>query len=57
VEDSTTAWRLWGGLYDGMGSGEVNDGVGSRENFGGKFWQPDDVSESLRGLGFAKDAQ
>jgi hypothetical protein len=40
-----------------MGSGEVNDGVGSRENFGRKFWQPDDVSESLRGLGFVKDAQ
>jgi hypothetical protein len=35
----------------------VNDGVGSREIFGGKFWQPDSVSESLRGLGFAKAMQ
>jgi hypothetical protein len=39
------------------GSGEVNDGAGSREIFGGKFWQPGDMSESLRGLGFAKAAQ
>jgi hypothetical protein len=37
-----------------MGSGEVNDGVGSREIFGGKFWQLDGVSESLCGLEFAK---
>jgi hypothetical protein len=25
--------------------------------FGGKFWQPNGVSESLRGLGFAETAQ
>jgi hypothetical protein len=41
-----------------MGSaGEVYDDVGSRENFGGKFCQHDGVSESLRGLGFAKVVQ
>jgi hypothetical protein len=41
-----------------MGStGEVYDDVGSRENFGGKFCQHDGVSESLRGLGFAKVMQ
>jgi hypothetical protein len=45
------------GLNDGMSSGEVNDGTGSRKNFGGKFWQSNDVSESLRGLGFAKATQ
>jgi hypothetical protein len=49
--------RLWGGHDDGTGSGEVNDGVSSRENFGGKFWQPDGVSESLQGLGLAKVTQ
>jgi hypothetical protein len=49
--------RLWVGLDNGAGSGEVNDGTGSREIFGGKFWQPDGVSESLSGLGFAKVAQ
>jgi hypothetical protein len=37
-----------------MGSGEVDDGAGSREIFGGKFWQLDGVSESLWGLEFAK---
>jgi hypothetical protein len=52
-----TAWRLHGGLDDGMGSGEVDDNKGSREVFDGKFWQPDGVSESLQGLGFAKAAQ
>jgi hypothetical protein len=31
------AWGLHGGLDDGMGSGEVNDGGGSREIFCGKF--------------------
>jgi hypothetical protein len=39
--------RLQGGLNHGMGSGEVNDDVDSREIFDRKFWQPDDVSESL----------
>jgi hypothetical protein len=29
--------RLQGGFNDGMGFGEVYDGAGSRENFGGKF--------------------
>jgi hypothetical protein len=28
-EESTTVWRIWGGL---------DDSVGSRENFGRKFW-------------------
>jgi hypothetical protein len=32
-EDSTMAWRLRGGLNDGMGSREVDDGAGSREIF------------------------
>jgi hypothetical protein len=50
------ARRFRGGLNDGTGSREVNDGVSSREIFGGKFCQPDGVSESLRGLGFAKVA-
>jgi hypothetical protein len=36
-EDSTMAWRLQGGLNDDMGSGEVDDGAGSREIFGRKF--------------------
>jgi hypothetical protein len=49
--------RLWGGLIDGMGSVEVYDSTGSRENFGGKFWQPDGVSGNLWGLGFAKAMQ
>jgi hypothetical protein len=35
----------------------VDGGAGSRENFSGKFWQPDGVSESLRGLEFAKAVQ
>jgi hypothetical protein len=52
-----TAQRLQGGLDDDIGSGEVDDSVGSRETFGGKFWQSDGVSESLRGLGFAKFTQ
>jgi hypothetical protein len=56
-EDSTTAWRLQGGLNDGMSSEEVDDGVGSRKIFDGKFWQLDDISESLRGLGFTKSMQ
>jgi hypothetical protein len=51
------AQSLWGGLDDGTGSREVNDGAGSREIFGGKVWQPDGVSESLWGLGFAKVTQ
>jgi hypothetical protein len=53
-EDSTMAWRLRGGLDDGTGSKEVDDGAGSNEIFGRKFWQIDGMSESLRGLGFAK---
>jgi hypothetical protein len=56
-EDSTTVQRLQGGLDDGTGSGEVDDSKGSREIFGWKFWQPDGVSECLRGLGFAKATQ
>jgi hypothetical protein len=52
-----TVWRLQGGLDDGTGSGKVDDGAGSREIFGGKFWQPDGVSESLWELGFAMAAQ
>jgi hypothetical protein len=40
-----------------MGSREVDNGVGSKENFDRKFWHPDGVSESLRGLGFAKVTQ
>jgi hypothetical protein len=49
--------RLRGGLDDGTGSGEVDNGMGSRQIFSGKFGQLDGVSESLRGLGFAKTAQ
>jgi hypothetical protein len=48
--------RLQGGHGDGVGYGEVNDGTGSKKNFGGKCWQPDGVSESLHRLWFAKDA-
>jgi hypothetical protein len=33
----TMVRRLQGGFDDGMGFGEVYDGAGSRENFGGKF--------------------
>jgi hypothetical protein len=51
------ARRLRGELDDDTGSKEVDDGAGSREIFGGKFWQPDGVSESLRGLRFAKVVQ
>jgi hypothetical protein len=51
------ARRLQGGLDDGTGSGEVDDSVGSREIFGGKFWQPNTVSESLRRLGFTMVVQ
>jgi hypothetical protein len=56
-EDSTMTQRIRGGLDDDIGSGEVHNGVGSREIFGRKFWLPDGVSESLWGLGFAKAAQ
>jgi hypothetical protein len=47
--------KLRGGVNDGVGtgSGEVDDGESSTEIFGGKFWQFDGVSESLRGLGCA----
>jgi hypothetical protein len=48
----TTVRRLRGGPDDSTGSGLVDDGVGSKEIFGGKFWQPNEVSESLRELGF-----
>jgi hypothetical protein len=41
-EDSTTARRLQARLDDGTKSMEADDGVGSMEIFGGKFWQPDD---------------
>jgi hypothetical protein len=37
AEDLTMAWRLRGGLSDGTGSGEVDDGASSREIFSGKF--------------------
>jgi hypothetical protein len=50
------AQSLCGGLDDGMVSREVNNGVGSKKMFGGILWQPDGVSESLRGLGFTKTA-
>jgi hypothetical protein len=49
--------RLRGGHNDGAGSGEVDDGTGSREIFSEKFWQSDSVSESLRGLGFINVVQ
>jgi hypothetical protein len=49
--------RLRGGLDNSTGSGEVNDGEGCREIFGGKFWHPNGVKESLRELGFAKIVQ
>jgi hypothetical protein len=51
------ARRLRGELNDGTGSRVVDDDAGSREIFGGKFWQPDGVSESLHGLGFEKVVQ
>jgi hypothetical protein len=41
------ARRLWEGLDVGMGFEEVDDSVGSREIFDGKFLQPDGVSECL----------
>jgi hypothetical protein len=40
-----------------VGSEEVDDGVGSQETFGGKFWQPQGMSESLWGLRLVKAAQ
>jgi hypothetical protein len=48
-EDSMMVRRIRGGLDDGTDSGEVDDSAGSR--------QPDGVSESLRGFGFAKAVQ
>jgi hypothetical protein len=33
----TTVWRLRGGLDDGTGSGEVDDGASSREFSAGDF--------------------
>jgi hypothetical protein len=56
-EDSMMVQRLRGGLDRGTSSGEVDDGAGSMKIFSGKFWQPDGVSESLQGLGFAKASQ
>jgi hypothetical protein len=56
-EDLMMAQRLRGGLDDGTGSEEVDNGADSRENFVLKFWQTDGVSQSLRGLGFAKAVQ
>jgi hypothetical protein len=44
----TIGQRLRGGLNDGTVSGEDDDGMSSREIFGGKFCQPDGLSESLR---------
>jgi hypothetical protein len=44
-------------LNNGMGSDKVDDGAGSREIFGRKFWQHDDESERLQGLGFTKTMQ
>jgi hypothetical protein len=41
------ARRLYGGLDNDTGSREVDDGVGSREIFSKKFWQPEGMSESL----------
>jgi hypothetical protein len=41
------ARRFQGGLDDDTGSREIDDGVGSSENFNGKIWQPDDVSKSF----------
>jgi hypothetical protein len=52
-----TTQRLHEGLNSGTGSREVDNGVGSREFFIGKFWHPDGVSESLQGLGFVKVVQ
>jgi hypothetical protein len=49
--------RLRGGLNDGIGFEEVNNGPSSREIFDRKFWQPYGISESLRELGFPKAAQ
>jgi hypothetical protein len=57
AESSTMARRLQGGLDNGTSSGEVDDDTGSMEIFAAKFWQPDCVSESIRGLWFAKIAQ
>jgi hypothetical protein len=51
------ARRLQGGRDDNTGSREVDDGAASREIFGWKIWQPNAVSESLRGLGFANVMQ
>jgi hypothetical protein len=56
-EDSTMARKLRGGLDDGTGSEEVDNNAGYREIFDRKFWQPDGVSESLRGLGFTNTMQ
>jgi hypothetical protein len=56
-EDSTMMRGLQRGLNDGTCPGEVDDSVGSREIFGEKIWQPDGMSESLWGLGFAKAVQ
>jgi hypothetical protein len=56
-EDSMTMRRVRGGLNDGTGSEEVDDSVGHREIFDGKFWHSDGVCESLWGLGFAKATQ
>jgi hypothetical protein len=49
--------RLRGGLDDGTSSREVDNGVGSWEIFGRKFWQPDGMSQTLWGLWFAKSMQ
>jgi hypothetical protein len=38
MEDSMMTQGLQGGLDDDTGSGDVDDGAGSMEIFGGKFW-------------------
>jgi hypothetical protein len=53
----TMAWGLQGGLNDGVGFGEVDDGTDSGKLFGVKFWQPCGVSENLRALGFPMGTQ
>jgi hypothetical protein len=49
-----TVQKIWGGPDDGAVSGEVDDGTGSSKNLGGQFWQFDEVSENLWGLGLQR---
>jgi hypothetical protein len=48
--------RPWSGTMVLRLRGGLGDSVGSRKIFGRKIWEPDGVSESLRGLEFAKAA-